>query len=114
MKRKLIEIWLFVKNSFVAILKAEFWFRLNVEKYIPQIIYTFFLFAVIIWCSLKTENALARVEQNNAQIEELLIVNSQKTYELERVSKRFEVAKNLKKSNSAVHENTKPATQISK
>ena len=114
MKLSFAKIWTFIKNSFKAVLKGEFLFRLNTQNYFIHIVYTFFLFALIIWMSLKIDNAMLRVEKNNREIEELEIVNSQKTFELVQVSKRSAVKDRLKKMKSTVTENEKPAYKIDK
>lgn len=114
MKLKFKNILSFLKNSVLAILKGEFLLRLNVSKYFVHIIYTFFLFAVIIWTSLMTDNAMAEVQKNNRTIEELRIANSQKTFELVEISKRSEVRERLRKMKSPVHENQTPAYRLEK
>lgn len=114
MKLQFAKIWTFVKNSFLAVLKGEFLFRLNIQKYLIHIIYTFFLYALIIWMSLKIDSAMLKVQKNNHEIEELEIINSQKTFELVQVSKRSAVNERLKKMNSAVTEATQPAYRIEK
>ena len=101
-----------VKNSLVAVLRGEFLLRLNVERYFIHIIYTFFLFAVVIWFSLKVENSMAKVQQNNREIEELQIAKSQKTFELVQISRRSAVKTRLEKMGSKVKENEKPAYRL--
>lgn len=114
MKLSLSKIWNFVKNSFLAVLKGEFLFRLNMQKYFIHIVYTFFLFVLIIWMSLKIDTAMLKVQQNNREIEELEIIKSQKTFELVQLSRRSAVNERLKKMKSAVTENAKPAYRIEK
>lgn len=114
MKLSFSKIWAFIKNSFKAVLKGEFLFRLKLQDYFIHIIYTFFLFALIIWMSLMIDGAMLKVEKNNREIEELEIVNSQKTFELVQISKRTAVKERLKKMKSPVTENEKPAFRIVK
>lgn len=114
MKLSFAKIWTFIKNSFKAVLQGEFLFRLNMQNYFIHIVYTFFLFILIIWMSLKIDNAMLRVQKNNREIEELEIVNSQKTFELVQISKRSAVKDRLRKMKSEVTENEKPAYRIEK
>ena len=51
---KLSDIRHFLLNSLKAMLKGEFLLRANVGRYFIHVLYTFFLFVVIIWISLKT------------------------------------------------------------
>ena len=111
---KLKSIWSVVKNSIVAILRGEFLLSLKVGRYLLHIIYTFFLFAVVIWFSLAVENSMAKVQQNNREIEELQIAKDQKTFELVRLSKRSSVKERLEKMGSDVIENAKPAYRLEK
>lgn len=114
MKLSVKNILVVIKNVVVAIFSGKFLLRLKADKYFVHILYTFFILALIIWTSLKTDDALARVKKNNAAIEELQIANSQKTFELVQLSRRTEVSRRLKRMGSDVHENTKPAYRIEK
>jgi len=102
----------FIKNSLIAILRGEFLLRLKLEKYFLHVIYTFVLFAAIIWVSLLIENSMAKVEDNNRAIEELLIENSQKTFELEQICRRSSVTERLDKMGSDVKPNRDPAYKL--
>lgn len=114
MKFKLSSIWTVIKNSLLAILRGEFLLSLNIRKYFLHIIYTFFLFAMIIWVGLEIDNSMTRVQKNNREIEELEIAHSQKTFELVQISKRSAVKERLHKMGSMVKENEKPAYRIEK
>lgn len=113
-KWKIADIGTFLKNSFVAILKGEFLLRLNVGRYFVHIAYTFFLFAMVIWVSLMIDNTLSKVEKNNKVIQELEIVNSQKTYELVSLSRRSSVNTLLQQMGSDVQEPQQPAVKLTK
>lgn len=109
---RLSDIGVFFKNSFLAVLKGEFLLRLNVGRYFPQILYTFFLFVMIIWISLMIETSMAKVEKNNTIIKELEIEYTHKLTEEARISRRSKVAENLELMGSTVKEPEKPATEI--
>jgi len=72
---KLSDIRHFLLNSLKAMLKGEFLLRANVGRYFIHVLYTFFLFVVIIWISLKTEATMAKVEKNRTVINELFGVS---------------------------------------
>ena len=63
-KWKFSDIWAWLKNAALATLKGELLLRLHVSRYFIHIIYTFFLFWVSIWLSLRIEKTLTRVEDN--------------------------------------------------
>lgn len=109
---KIADVGTFLKNSFIAILKGEFLLRLNVGRYFIHIIYTFFLFAMVIWLSLMIDNTMSKVEKNNKVIQELEIVHSQKTYEIVSLSRRSTVNAMLQQMGSDVQEPVQPATKL--
>lgn len=111
---KMADIAATLKNSFIAILKGELLLRLNAGRYFVHIAYTFVMIALIIWISLMVESSMAKVEQNNKVIEELEIANSQKTFEVVKLSRRSTVASMLKEMGSKVTEAEAPATVISR
>ena len=109
---KISDIGVLLKNSFTAIMKGEFLLRLNVGKYFIHIIYTFLLFALIIWVSLMVETTMAKVESQKAQIRELKIINSQKVYELAETTRRSEADKRLESLGSQVGEREERAVKL--
>ena len=109
---KISDIGVLLKNSFTAIMKGEFLLRLNVGRYFIHIIYTFLLFALIIWVSLMVETTMAKVEAQKSQIRELKIINSQKVYELAECTRRSEVEKRLKSLGSEVGEREEKAIKL--
>ena len=111
---KIADIGRFLKNSFVAILKGEFLLRLNVGKYLIHIAYTFFLFGMIIWTSLRIETTMAKVESNKKVLRELEIAHSQKVYDVVNVSRRSTVEQQLIRLGSEVREADAPATILEK
>lgn len=113
-KWKIQDLWVLLKNSGKAILKGEFLLRLNIGRYFIHIAYTFFLFAMVIWFSLMIESAMGKVEKNKAVLRELEIANSQKTFEMESLTKRSSVESRLQEMGSNVKEPGQPATIILK
>ena len=104
--------WL--KNSFRAILRGEFLLRLNVGRYFIHIVYTFFLIAMIIWISLMIESTMTKVEKGKAELRELEIVHTQKTFDVVKLTKRSSVEEMLGTMGSKVKEAEKPATRLEK
>ena len=111
---KIQDIGTWLKNSFGAILRGEFLLRLDVGRYFIHIVYTFFLFAMIIWISLMIEGTMNKVERNKAVLRELEIVHTQKTFELVSLTKRSSVSDMLQKMGSKVDEPQNPATLLIK
>lgn len=111
---RLSDINSLLKNVFHAVMKGEFLLRLNVGKYFIHIIYTFFLFGMIIWTSLAIETTMAKVERNKAVLKELEIANTQKYYDLAKASGRYDVEQRLKSMGSEVGEARKPATEMTR
>lgn len=111
---KIADIGTFLKNSFIAILEGEFLLRLNVGRYFIHIVYTFFLFALVIWISLMIDNTQSKVEKNKRTLQELEIVHSQKTYEIVSLSRRSTVNAMLQEMGSEVQEAQQPATRLVK
>ncbi|MBR5905644.1 MAG: hypothetical protein IKZ51_04215 [Bacteroidales bacterium] len=106
---KIQDIGTWLKNSFRAILKGEFLLRLDVGRYFIHIVYTFFLFAMIIWISLMIEGTMNKVERNKATLRELEIVHTQKTFEVVSLSRRATVNSMLQQMGSKVTEPQNPA-----
>ncbi len=109
---KIQDVGTWLKNSFRAILKGEFLLRLDVGRYFIHIVYTFFLFAMIIWISLMIESTMNKVERNKAILHEMEIVNTQKTFEVVSLSRRSTVNEMLQKMGSKVSEPQNPATVL--
>lgn len=111
---RLSDINSLLKNVFHAVMKGEFLLRLNVGKYFIHIIYTFFLFGMVIWTSLAIETTMAKVERNKAVLKELEIAIAQKYYDLAKASGRYDVEQRLKSMGSEVGEARKPATEMAR
>ncbi|MBP5719881.1 MAG: hypothetical protein J6W82_02300 [Bacteroidales bacterium] len=111
---KIQDVGTWLRNSFRAILKGEFLLRLDVGRYFVHIVYTFFLFAMIIWISLMIEGTMNKVERNKAILRELEIVHTQKTFEVVSISKRSSVNDLLQQMGSKVTEPQAPATILKK
>lgn len=113
-KWKFSDISAVVKDYGLAILQGKFLLRLRAHEFFLQILYTFILFALVIWISYKTEATMAEVERNKAVLQELEIGHSQRVFEVAELERRSVVKNNLAKLGSSVGEPTKPATTISK
>ena len=114
LKWKIKDVLKAVWNSIVAIVKGNFLTRLHMQNYFMHILYTFFLFGMLIWISLMIDTTLNRVEKNRRAIRELEILHSQKTYEMVSLSRRSTVAAMLSDMGSAVGEPDRPATKLEK
>lgn len=113
-KWRLADIGQWLKNAFLATVKGELLMRLHVGKYFIHIIYTFFLFWVSIWLSLKIEKTLTRVEDNRKELADLEIYHAQKTVELVGLNRMSRVQELLEQKGSAVTLPEKPADRIVK
>ena len=111
-KWKLADIGLWLKNAFLATIKGEFLLRLHVNKYFIHIIYTFFLFWVSIWLSLKIEKTLTRVEENRKALQDIEIYHAQKTVELAGMGRMSKIEDMLREKGSARTVPEKPADKI--
>ena len=104
--------WL--RNAFLAAIKGEFLLRLQVSKYFIHIIFTFFLFWVSIWLSMKIDATLTRVEQNKRVLGDLEIYHAEKTEELVRLNRFSTVQHKLEQMGSEVNLPERPATVLKK
>ena len=111
-KWKLADIGLWLKNAFLATIKGEFLLRLHVNKYFIHIIYTFFLFWVSIWLSLKIEKTLTRVEENRKALQDIEIYHAQKTVELAGMGRMSKIEDMLREKGSALTVPENPADKI--
>lgn len=111
---KVADIGKFLKNSLIAILKGEFLLRINAGRYFVHILYTFFIFCLVIWVSLTIEATMSKVTKNQKELEELRIANTQKVYELISLSTRASVSGRLSVMGSELKEPETPAYNIKK
>ena len=65
LKWKIKDLLKAVWNSVVAIVKGNFLTRLHMQNYFMHILYTFFLFGMLIWISLMIDTTLNKVEKND-------------------------------------------------
>ena len=113
-KWKLQDVGRLLKESIKAILHGQFLLRLNIGRYFIHIVWTFFLFGMLIWFSLGVDSTLAKVEKNQAAIKELEIEHSNLEFELRTLNRRAALEDLLKESGSKVTEPQKPATVLKK
>lgn len=111
-KWKLQDLGRLLKDCAKAIYHGQFLQRLNIGRYFIHIVYTFFLFAMLIWLSLGVDSTLARVEKNQAVIKELEIQHSNLEFELRTLDRRAALEDLLKESGSKVTGPQKPATVL--
>lgn len=113
-KWKIQDVGRLIKESVKAILHGQFLLRLNVGRYFIHIVYTFFLFGMLIWFSLGVDSTLAKVEKNQAAIKELEIEHANLEFELRTLNRRAALNEMLKEAGSKVTEPQKPATVLKK
>ena len=113
-KWKIQDVGRLLKESVKAILHGQFLLRLNIGRYFIHIVYTFFLFGMLIWFSLVVDSTLARVEKNQAAIKELEIEHANLEFELRTLNRRAALEELLKASGSKVTEPEKPAPVLQK
>ena len=111
-KWKFSDVGQWLRNAFLATIKGEFLLRLHVSKYFIHIIYTFFLFWVSIWLSLKIEKTLTRVEDNRKALQDMEIYHAQKTVELVSLGRMSKIEEMLKAEGSTLAMPDRPADRI--
>ncbi len=111
-KWKFSDILLWLKNAALATIKGEFLLRMHASRYFIHIIYTFFLFWVSIWLSLRIEKTMTKVEENRKALADMEIYHAQKTVELASLSKMSKVRSMLEESGSKLTMPEKPADRI--
>ena len=111
-KWKMADVGTWLKNAFHAMIKGEFLLRLHINKYFIHIIYTFFLFWVSIWMSLKIEKTLTRVEEKRKVLQDIEIYHAQKTVELESMGRMTKIEQMLQEKGSTLSMPAKPADRI--
>ena len=113
-KWRIQDVGRLLKESVKAILHGQFLLRLNIGRYFIHIVWTFFLFGMLIWFSLGVDSTLAKVEKNQAAIQELEIEHSNLEFELRTLNRRAALEEMLKEAGSKVTEPQKPATVLKK
>lgn len=113
-KWKIQDVGRLMKESVKAILHGQFLLRLNIGRYFIHIVWTFFLFGMLIWFSLGVDSTLAKVEKNQTAIKELEIEHANLEFELRTLNRRAALEEMLKESGSKVTEPQKPATVLKK
>ena len=111
-KFRLKDIGSFAKELGLSILKGDFMRRIKVSNYFIHILYTFFLFWVSIWLSLKIEKTLTKVEENRKVLQDTEIYHAQKTVELASMGRMSKIEDMLREKGSALTIPQKPADKI--
>lgn len=102
------------KNIIQAMIKGELLLRMNFDRFIIHIAYIFILIWSLIYCSLKIDQTLFRLEGNRRQLEDLKIYHAQKTSELASYNRLSTIDELLKTAGSDVTIPKKPADRIKK
>ena len=113
-KWKVQDLGRLLKETVNAILHGQLLMRLNIGRYFVHIVYTFFLFAMLIWMSICVDSTLAKVENNQLALKELEIQHSNLEFELRTLNRRVAIEEMLEKSGSKVTEPSVPATVLKK
>jgi hypothetical protein len=111
-KWRIADIGTWLKNAVLAMVKGEFLLRVNASKYFIHIIFTFFLFWVSIYLSMRIENTLTKVEENRRKLTDVEIYHAQKTIELVRAGRMSTIQQRLEDNGSALTIPQKPAERI--
>ena len=113
-KWKIQDLGGILKRSLVSIVKGTFLLKLNVGKYFIHIVWTFFLFGMLIWFSLAVDTTLVRVEENSAVLKELEIKHSSMEFELRRLNRMSTIQEMLEEKGSKVQVPVEPAVILKK
>ena len=92
-----------------ALLSGELVYHMHINKYFIHILYCFFLAAVIIWASMKTDSALTKVETLKAEIYEQELVIEARRFELSSLENRSKIGEMLREKGSSLSDPTSPA-----
>ena len=111
-KWKISDIGQWLKNAFLAAIHGQLLQRPGISKYFIHIVYTFFLFWVSIWLSLKIEKTMTKVEDNRKVLSDIEIQHAQKTVELASLGRMNYVLQMLQEKGSALNIPEKPAERI--
>ena len=111
-KWKFSDVGRWLRNALQAMLKGEFLLRLQVSKYFIHILYTFFLFWISIYLSLKIEKTLTRVEDNRKALEDIELSHTTTPIELVSLGRMSKVQDLLREQGSALGIPEKPARRI--
>lgn len=109
---KIGDILNILKETAIAIFQGKLLMKLKIHLYLPQIVYTFFLFFLAILFSLVVDNTQAKVESNRLILKELSIENTQKEYELIMLNRRSTVENLLENKGSTLAEPEHPARKL--
>ena len=100
-------------SAFWEVIKAigygDLLLRMRVDKYLPSILYLFFLSMVSILMSYMTEQTMLEREKNKERIETLKIFKAQKTCEIVSLDRISTVETMLEELGSDIKQPVKPA-----
>ena len=101
-----------LKNIFSAILRGEVLLRLHFDRFLPHIIYLFFLMWLSIYLSLMMDTTMLEVRKTRETVESMRIFHAQKTNELAEYGSISKIQEMLKQSCSEVGMPQKPADRL--
>lgn len=113
-KWKIQDVGRLLKECAKAIFHGQLLLRLNIGRYFIHIVFTFFLFAMLIWFSLGVDSTLAKVEQNQKELDELETQHSSLEFQLKELDRRATLQDLLEANGSKVTAPQKPATVLKK
>lgn len=113
-KWKIQDVGRLLKECFSAILHGQLLLRLKIGRFFIHIVYTFFLFGMLIWFSLGVDSTLAKVEKNQKALKELQIEHASLEFQLRSLNRRATLQEMLEASGSKVTAPQKPATVLKK
>ena len=97
-----------------SVKRGDFMNNMNLDRYFIHIIWTFFLFFLSIWLSLRVEKTLTRVEAGKKELADVEIYHTQKVVELAGLNRMTTVRDLLEEKGSKVGLPVKPAAHIRK
>ena len=108
--------WKRIGSALVETIKAigygDILLRLRVDKFLPYILYAFFLAMVSILMSYKAEQTMLKRENNKATLETLKIYHGQKTCDIVSFDRISTVETMLEELGSDVRPPQKPADKL--
>jgi len=108
--------WKRIGSTLVETIKAigygDILLRLRVDKFLPYILYAFFLAMVSILMSYKAEQTMLKMERNKTTLETLKIYHGQKTCDIVSFDRISTVETMLEELGSDVKPPQKPADKL--
>ncbi|MGN1211780.1 MAG: FtsL-like putative cell division protein [Candidatus Cryptobacteroides sp.] len=100
------------KNIMSAILSGELLLRMHFDRFLPHILYLFFLMWLSIYANLMMDSTMVKVQKTKEIVESMRIYHAQKTNELAEYGSISKIQDMLIKSGSDVGMPDKPADRL--